>query len=79
MMKHRFRATLWQRALAEDSNLALDWLWLYTQVESDEQRQFCLQKVRTITGQARWHEQIVHITWAQASKRARTCACMASC
>lgn len=28
-----FQAT-WQRALAEDSNRELDWLWLYTQAQT---------------------------------------------
>ncbi len=53
MMSHtdtRLQA-LWQQALEEDSNRALDWLWLYTQVETDEQREFCLRKVRYINGE----------------------------
>lgn len=63
--------TLWERALAEDSNLALDWLWLYTQVERDEQRQFCLDKVRFITGDDRWFQQIIHTVLAEAPERGR--------
>ncbi len=35
---------VWQRALVEDSNRELDWLWLYTQVDTNEQRQISLQK-----------------------------------
>jgi hypothetical protein len=40
--------TVWQHALAEDSNRELDWLWLYTQAQTDEQRRFSLQKALRI-------------------------------
>jgi len=41
---------VWQRALEDDSNHELDWLWLYLQVETDEQRLLCLRKALHING-----------------------------
>lgn len=39
---------LWLRARSEDSNLALDWLWLYTVLADDGQRLLCLRKALAI-------------------------------
>ncbi len=38
---------LWERALQQDSNLALDWLWLATRVDG-EKRRYSLERASTI-------------------------------
>jgi hypothetical protein len=35
---------LFAQALRADSNLEMDWLWLATQVQTDDQRAYCLQR-----------------------------------
>lgn len=39
---------LFIQGLREDSNLEMDWLWLATQVASDDERRYCLQRALTI-------------------------------
>jgi len=39
---------LFIQGLREDSNLEMDWLWLATQVTSDGERRYCLQRALAI-------------------------------
>ena len=39
---------LFLQSLQEDSNLEMDWLWLATQVISDGERRYCLQRALAI-------------------------------
>jgi hypothetical protein len=39
---------LFIQAIYDDSNLEMDWLWLATQVTSDSQRRYCLQRALRI-------------------------------
>ena len=38
----------------EDSNLEMDWLWLATQVTSDGERRYCLQRALAINPESRF-------------------------
>ena len=44
---------LFLQMLREDSNLEMDWLWLATQVPSDGQRAYCLQRALAIHPESR--------------------------
>ena len=44
---------LFLQMLREDSNLEMDWLWLATQVTSDAQRAYCLQRALAIHPESR--------------------------
>ena len=39
---------LFVQALRDDSNLEMDWLWLYTQVSSTAERRYCLDRALAI-------------------------------
>lgn len=43
----------WERAVREDSNRSLDWLWLAVHVEGEKQR-LCLRRAREIDPQTEY-------------------------
>lgn len=45
-------SALFERAVREDSNLELDWLWLYSKVAGNTERLYCLQKALYINPQS---------------------------
>lgn len=47
-VKRHAHSYLFAVALREDSNLAMDWLWLATLLEDEQEHQYCLQRVHYI-------------------------------
>ena len=47
-LKRRPHSYLFATALREDSNLAMDWLWLASLLEDEQERQYCLQRAHYI-------------------------------
>lgn len=43
---------LFVRALCDDSNLEMDWLWLATQVVREHERRYCLERALRINPQS---------------------------
>src|SRR5262249_30607704 len=44
----RAHSYLFAQALRHDSNLAMDWLWLATQLDDEDERQYCMQRAHYI-------------------------------
>jgi hypothetical protein len=44
---------LFMQAIYDDSNLEMDWLWLATNVTSNSQRRYCLQRALRINPHSR--------------------------
>ncbi len=47
-LKRHAHSYLFSLALREDSNLAMDWLWLANSLEDEQERQYCLQRAHYI-------------------------------
>ncbi len=62
-------AALFAEAVQANSNLEMDWMWLYTRVNGSAERRYCLQKMLEINPANEWARQEPGVTPASRLRR----------